>query len=437
MLAKMAAEYSVADLAFRYPDEAETDLEKLFLLPDIEEAQIYDARGQLFASKARPEANLPPFPQTLSPDAEEQARFNKDRIEVLAPMKFRGERYGTLRLVGSTISFQRTLNTRLAILGAFSGLILLLVYGTAWVLQRWISIPIFDLIDKVKKIAGGDFSIRVAVPNYGGEITSLGQNLNLMADSLEKLNFRFEQLVRERTAQLEQANKELEAFSYSVSHDLRAPLRGIDGWAHAILEDCGDRLGEQGHDFLNRVLSEAQHMEQLIDGLLLLSRVTRSQLQFEQVDLTATAEKIAVRLRDANPDRKLEISVQPALIAHGDAVLLEAVLVNLMENACKFTKQCDVAKIEFTRTEVEGEDVFSVRDNGVGFSMEYADKLFGTFQRLHSASEYPGTGIGLATVARIIHRHGGRVWGESRPGTGAVFSFTLGRTYELNCDSHC
>jgi PAS domain S-box-containing protein len=240
-----------------------------------------------------------------------------------------------------------------------------------------------------------------------------------------RLNVELEQRVSERTAQLEAANKELEAFSYSVSHDLRAPLRGIDGWSLALLEDYHEQLDAQGRQYLDRVRSETQHMGQLIDDMLELSRVTRAEMRREPVNLSALAQALAVRLQEMEPGRQVEFNLQAGLSARGDASLLEAALANLLSNAFKFTSRRAQARIEFGQTTTHGQRAFFVRDNGVGFDMAYAQKLFGAFQRLHKASEYPGTGIGLATVQRVIHRHGGRVWAEAGVNQGATFYFTL------------
>jgi signal transduction histidine kinase len=239
------------------------------------------------------------------------------------------------------------------------------------------------------------------------------------------LNLELEGRVRERTAQLEAANRELEAFSYSVSHDLRAPLRGIDGWTLAFLEDYAHRLDDQGRTYLERVRTETQHMGQLIDDMLSLSRVGRTEMQREPVDLTALARTIAFRLRETGPGRRVEFVIQEGLIAMGDPHLLEIALLNLLDNAWKFTGKRPGGVIEFGRVPQEGPAVFFVRDNGAGFDMTYAPNLFGAFQRLHKASEFPGTGIGLATVRRIVHRHGGRIWAEAAVDRGATFLFTL------------
>ena len=221
------------------------------------------------------------------------------------------------------------------------------------------------------------------------------------------------------------ANAELESFSYSVSHDLRAPLRGIDGWSLALLEDYADKLDEKGRKYIEFMRTETQRMGRLIDGLLELSRVTRTDMRREWVDLSALVHSIRARLKDAEPTRVVEFVIQPGLMAHGDARLLDVVMTNLLGNAWKFTGKHSSARIEFGRTERDGQRTFFVRDDGIGFDMTYAGKLFGAFQRMHKASEFPGSGVGLATVQRIVHRHGGRVWAEAEVEKGTTIYFTL------------
>ena len=237
--------------------------------------------------------------------------------------------------------------------------------------------------------------------------------------------------LQRRAAELAEANRELESFSYSVSHDLRAPLRSIDGFSQVLLEDCADQLNDNGKDALNRVRKAATTMGELIDALLALSRVSRAELRAERVDLSALADTIAAELRESQPGRQVEFIIAPDLVVEADPRLLRAMLANLLGNAWKYTGQRGAARIEFGRTDKDGERVYFVRDNGVGFDMAYVGKLFGAFQRLHKQAEYAGTGVGLATVQRILHRHGGRAWAEAVPNEGATFYFLLhGRMQE-------
>jgi len=232
---------------------------------------------------------------------------------------------------------------------------------------------------------------------------------------------------KEIEAGLDDTRKELEAFAYSVSHDLRAPLRGIDGWSLALLEDYGDKLDERGRGYIDLVRSETQIMGRLIDDLLAFSRQARADMNQERLDMTAIAEVIVSRLRQQGPDLRAVFIIQPGLSARGDPDLIEIALTNLLDNAAKFSNRNPHATIEFGQVEENGKAAFFVRDNGVGFDMAYADKLFGVFQRLHKSSDFPGTGIGLASVQRIINRHGGRIWAEAQVDHGATFYFTLRR----------
>ncbi|NLX51721.1 MAG: response regulator [Deltaproteobacteria bacterium] len=244
-------------------------------------------------------------------------------------------------------------------------------------------------------------------------------------DEIRRLNEELERRVKERTMQLEASNEELKSFSYSVSHDLRAPLRSIDGFSETLLEDYGDKLDDQAKDYLARVRRAAQRMGQLIEDLLKLSRVTRLELKREKIDLSALARGAADSCRQNNPRPGVTLVIEDGITVWGDANLLRIALANLLENAWKFTGRTDYPRIEFGMTVEDGRPVYSVRDNGVGFDMAQVGKLFSAFQRLHSPEEFPGTGIGLATVRRIVALHGGRVWAEGEPGKGAAFHFTL------------
>ncbi len=261
----------------------------------------------------------------------------------------------------------------------------------------------------------------VAVANIARDVSERNETL----EEIQKLNESLEQRVLERTHKLEIANKELEAFSYSVSHDLRAPLRAIDGFSRALLEDYGEQLDETGQDYLSRVCAATASMAQLIDDLLNLSRLSRSELRFASVNLSRLANQIAEKMQEKEPERKVEFSIEDDVIVNGDERLLRIALTNLFDNAWKFTSKMERAEIAFGQIRQDGQTECFVRDNGAGFDMAYADKLFGVFQRLHTTREFEGTGIGLVTVQRIVHRHGGVIRAEGRVGEGAAFYFTL------------
>jgi signal transduction histidine kinase len=253
------------------------------------------------------------------------------------------------------------------------------------------------------------------------EIQQANEQLRLAQNSIKELNA----TLQRQNTQLEAANKELESFSYSVSHDLRAPLRAIDGFSLAILEDYSDKLDADGKDHLQRVRSASQRMGILIDDMLNLSRISRMELSRQRVNLSEIATEIAAELRESAPDRSVEFIIAPNLFAEVDPRLLRIMLTNLLGNAWKFTTKREGARIEFgSSTEVLSQAYF-IRDNGAGFDMTYANKLFGAFQRLHSTTDFPGTGIGLAIVQRIISRHGGQIWADAKINAGATFYFVL------------
>jgi PAS domain S-box-containing protein len=244
-------------------------------------------------------------------------------------------------------------------------------------------------------------------------------------EEIKRINAELEQRVHERTFQLETINKELESFSYSVSHDLRSPLRSIDGFSNLLLKNYSNLLDDQGKDYFQRVMKASRRMGLLIDDLMKLSRFTRIEMKRGITNLSSIAESIVEEFKSADPERQINIFIQPGMIANVDSDLIQNALQNLFDNAWKYSKNKADAKIEFGAMEKDGNTVYYVRDNGAGFDMKYVDKLFSAFQRLHSDDEFEGTGIGLATVNRIIHRHGGTIWAEGAVNSGATFYFTL------------
>jgi PAS domain S-box-containing protein len=291
---------------------------------------------------------------------------------------------------------------------------------------RWVEGYSTNLLD--------DPAVRAVVFNYHDvtkrkeaedEARDFRAKLEAVQSETLRLNEALEERVRTRTAELEVALGELESFSYSVSHDLRAPLRSLDGFSQILSEDFAAQLGPEGQAYLARMRAASTRMSQLIDDLLLLSRVTRTEIVRRPVDLTRQAHAIAAELRKTAPERNVTFEIAPDLTVNADAGLMRTVLENLLGNAWKYTSKHPSARIEFGEREMDGRRVFFVLDDGAGFEMEYASKLFGAFQRLHSSRDFDGTGIGLATVQRIIHRHGGRVWAEGKVESGATFYFTL------------
>jgi len=305
------------------------------------------------------------------------------------------------------------------------------VYGITNVIGHLLKILSFYLIYKAFIVTGLTQPYNLLFHNLKKSESSLARQAEELRQVNDKLRQEIverkktERELEQRTVDLEAINRELEAFSYSVSHDLRAPLRSLDGFSQAILEDYADKLDETGRDYLKRIQNASQSMSRLIDELLKLSRVTRQEMHVEEVNLSEIVRHIAAELTASQPQRQAEFIIAQEILVKGDGQLLQILLRKLLENAWKFTGKNPSTRIEFGCRVYNEEKVYYITDNGVGFDMKYAFRLFQPFQRLHRESDFPGTGIGLATAQRIVHRHGGRIWAEAEVGKGATFYFTI------------
>jgi signal transduction histidine kinase len=447
ILAEVLAYNSASALEFRDDDAATQTLGALAAEPRVVAAALYERDGKVFARYHRPGAQDEAPPVAEGALIASRAPYDGDRLRVYRPVLLEGHPIGGVLIVSDLQDVaQRTRDYSVVI-----SLVALVCLGVAWFasgrLQAAISAPILRLAEVARSVSRDkDYSVRAPLERRG-EVGMLMATFNEMLGEIQKRDAELtdahremERRVEDRTAdlqlaqrllerraqELETANRELESFSYSVSHDLRAPLRSIDGFSLALLEDYASVLDEPGRRHLERVRRATQTMGVLIDDLLKLARVARAEVRQDEVDLSALAEEVAASLRERQPEHAVEFVPGAHLHGRGDTRLLKVLLENLLGNAWKFTSKQPRARVEFGREGNGNGAPFFVRDDGAGFDMAYASKLFGAFQRLHSVAEFPGTGIGLATCARIVHRHGGSIWAESQPGQGATFFFTLG-----------
>jgi signal transduction histidine kinase len=415
---------------------------------EVVSAIIYDGDGKVFAKYLR-SGNTGLEPPRAEADGH---RIEGDDLLLFWRINHSNETIGTVHLRAGLEQRARLLR--------YAGIVLIMLIGSLLValllsgkLQALVSEPLLEVTQVARGVIDHqDYSRRVikrSEDEVGVLVDAFNQMLNQIQqrdaalqatnqalqaeiaehksarDEIAALNQNLEKRVAERTAELEAANKELESFAYSVSHDLRAPLRSIDGFTAIVSESYAGKLDAQGQSYLKRVRSASQRMGRLIDDLLKLSRTVRSEMNRTRVNLSDLARTIANELQEAAPERKALFTIAPDLEVHADTNLIRTVLENLLGNAWKFAKKRTEARIEVGSTTRDNQTVYFVRDNGTGFDMKYADKLFGAFQRLHSITEFEGTGVGLANVQRIIRRHGGQVWAEAAEDRGATFYFTL------------
>lgn len=437
--AKIVSFNSVSPLLFNDAETATATLGGLKAEPAVVAAVIRTQDdGRPFATYFRD------APSTARPSLPAQAAagptFTADHLLVSEPIRFEGKPLGTL-LIQADLGEIRDRQRRYAgIVLAVLGGSFVLALTMSRLVEKTISRPIDRLADTARAVsARKDYSVRAAAEG-SDEIGLLIGTFNEMLDQIQRqdsdlkeahadlkeAHADLERRVETRTRDLAAANKELEAFSYSVSHDLRAPLRAIDGFSKAVLTDYGPQIEERGRHYLERVRAGTLRMAQLIDDLLGLARVSRRQLVRQRVSLSEIAGQVAAELAQRQPSRQVRLDLEEGLTAEADPQLLTIVFENLMGNAWKFTSKRADARVEVGRTNGP-QPAFYVRDNGAGFDMAYADKLFGAFQRLHADADFEGTGIGLATVQRIVVRHGGRIWAEGAVEKGATFYFSLER----------
>ena len=434
--AQIVGSNSIAALLFNDPLSASNTLSALRNFPNIASAGILTADRRPFAQYYRDPGdeflNVP----SLSPEHTEGYFFQNNHLILVRKILSEGNIEGFVYIRADLTE----INTRLWRYALISAVVLvmslLFALAVSSTFRKSLARPIVGLAEIARSVSRKkDYSVRVNPTGEGDELAVLIDSFNEMLreiqvrdNALQTAHDQLEQRVSERTRELLAANRELEAFSYSVSHDLRGPLDALNGFSYVLLQQYGDKLDANGREIVTHIRASGKRMTDLIDDLLNLSRVTTRVMHVEKVDLSALVHSVAEELRRSDPARKVSFVVSDSLEAQGDVGLMRIVFENLLRNSWKYTSRHEQAKIEFGAEQRNGDTVYYVRDDGAGFDPRSTDRLFHPFQRLHSKSEFPGNGIGLVTVQRIIHRHRGEVWAEGQVERGATFYFTLHST---------
>jgi signal transduction histidine kinase len=436
--AQILAANSASALLFSDARAATDTIAALASEPGIISAAIYTPDGGAFAVYARDAESAGSLPDVLTLQKTQRQWIESGYLALSHPILLEGKSIGTVYIRSDRQEMEARIHRYLWIVGIVMSASFALALGISSVLQAKISRPVLHLANTARKVSvDKDYSVR-AVSESRDELGVLVGAFNEMLDQilkrdrdLQEARDRLEQRVKDRTAELEAANKELEAFSYSVSHDLRAPLRHIMGFADLMGASSASQLDDTGRRYLDKISSSARHLGVLIDDLLVFSRMGRTEFRESRVDLNELTEEVIGEISQDTKLRLIDWQIDSLPTVRGDSVMLKLVFGNLVSNAVKYTRTRPKAHIEIGWRETpEGEIVIFVRDNGVGFDMQYANKLFGVFQRLHRSEDFEGTGIGLANVRRIITRHGGRTWAESELERGATFYFSLPKPQE-------
>ncbi len=429
--AEIIGENSASALTFNDPQAAENTLSALRSSPNVRSAGILTPDGRVFARFSAGQGPVPAVPA----GKDETAAFSSNELVVVRNINFQGKVLGSVFIRSSLTELNRRLSRYLLIAAMVLLISLMAALLFSSMYRRGIAQPIIRLARTARAVSEQkNYSLRATPIADNTEIGLLISAFNDMLqqiqsrdDALREAHDELEQRVEDRTLQLRVANRELEAFSYSVSHDLRGPLETINGYVHILLSRYGPALDADSRDHLQQVRLASRRMGELIDDLLNLSRVATTAMHIEEVNLSALVRSIAQDLKRREPSRHVEFVMQDCPVAMADSRLMQIALENLVRNAWKYTSGHPRARIEFGCEDRNSSAVYFVRDDGVGFDPVDVERLFKPFQRLHSASEFPGTGVGLATVQRIIQRHGGDIWAEGKPDQGATFYFTLER----------